>query len=71
MHLLRREGKKHSAPMDTSWQVHEFIAIKIRQHKYLQNPGKKLSYTHTQIISNKNKSKALMEWVILSAGAKV
>lgn len=71
MHLLRREGKKHSAPMDTSWQVHEFIAIKIRQHKYLQNPEKIVIHTHTQIISNKIKSKALMEWVIFSAGAKV
>lgn len=47
MHFLRREGKKHSAPMDTSWQVHEFIAIKIRQHKYLQNPEKIVIHTHT------------------------
>jgi len=65
------KGKKRSASMEASWQVHEFIAIKIRQYKYLQNPEKIVIHTHTQIIPNKNRSKALMERVTRSAGPQV
>lgn len=57
--------------METSWQVREFIAIEIRQNKYLQNPEKIVINTHRQIISNKKKRKALMEWVRYSAGLHV